>query len=132
MTKLRGVGLALLLVAVACALVPILGLAGPSEVTVSGTPYTAPQPSPVSMHRPQEPATKAPTTKAPATGPTRKAPATKKPGQSDPGPLIDSETKRRADSEQTRTKLVVAGFAVVLLGLVVWGRRARGKRRKAD
>lgn len=119
MTKLRGVGLTLLLVGVICALVPILGLAGPDQVTVSGSPNTAAQPSPVSMHRPQAPAPQ-----------TAKTPAQPKPDQVDPGPLIDPGDSERANAEKTQNKLIVAGITVFLLAVVVWGRRIRSQRRK--
>lgn len=121
MTKLRGLALTLLVVGVSCALVPILGLAGPAEVAVPGSPTTAPQPSPVSMHKPQE---------KPA--PEKKAPAQSKPkpSQADPGPLIDPENSERANSERTKNKLIVGGVTVVLLGIVLWGRRIRSNRRR--
>jgi hypothetical protein len=110
MTKLRGLALTLLLVGVLCALVPLLGLAGPTEVAIPGRPTTAAQPSPVSMHKPQEQ-------------------AEPKPSQVEPGPLIDPENNERANSERTKNKLIVGAVTVVLLGIVVWGRRIRSLHR---
>lgn len=124
MTKLRGLAVTLLLVGVVCALVPILGLAGPAEVAVPGSPMTEARPSPVSMHKPQEPqARPVPEKKAPAQ-------STPTPTQGQPGPLIDPENNERADSERTKNKLIVGAVTVALLGIVVWGRRIRSHRRK--
>ncbi|MGH3450869.1 MAG: hypothetical protein ACRDQW_09080 [Haloechinothrix sp.] len=119
MTKLRGLALTLLLVGVLCALVPVLGLSGPAEIAVPGRPATAAKPSPVSLHKPQEPE-------------RRKAPerADPQPSQPEPGPRIDPEDNERANSERTKNKLIVGGVSVVLLGVVVWGRRVRSHRRQ--
>ncbi len=49
-----------------------------------------------------------------------------------PGPVLDPAETDRANSEKTKNKLVAGGVAVVLLGIVVWGRRIRAKKRKKD
>ncbi|MGH3520667.1 MAG: hypothetical protein ACRDQ7_25500 [Haloechinothrix sp.] len=113
MTKLRGLALTLLLLGVLCALVPILGLAGPAEVAVSGSPATATPPSPVSMHQPQEP-------------PAR---SDREPAQVEPGPVIDPENSERANNERVKNKFIVGAATVLLLGIVIWGRRVRKHRR---
>ena len=49
-----------------------------------------------------------------------------------PGPVLDPAETDKANSEKTKNKLVAGGVAVVLLGIVVWGRRIRTKKRKKD
>jgi hypothetical protein len=46
----------------------------------------------------------------------------------EPGPTLDPQTE--ADARKDRSRLVVAGSAALLLGLVLWGRHLRKKRRK--
>lgn len=129
MTALRGVGLSLLLVAVLAALVPVLGLAGPSEVAVRGKPVAATATS-VAVKKTEDMAqptkTKAPKkTTAPKKTPQ---PKTSEPKAAD-GPVIDPETNERANSDKQRRKLIVGGVALGLGIVVVFGRRARSKRR---
>ncbi|PXY32334.1 hypothetical protein BAY60_08670 [Prauserella muralis] len=45
------------------------------------------------------------------------------------GPTLDPQTE--ADERNTKNKLIVGGAAAVLLGIVVWGRHVRNKKRKA-
>ncbi|OZM75051.1 hypothetical protein CFN78_02400 [Amycolatopsis antarctica] len=47
------------------------------------------------------------------------------------GPTIDPAESEQADSEKTQTKFIVGGIALVLLLLVIGGRRIRSKRRNA-
>jgi hypothetical protein len=49
-----------------------------------------------------------------------------------PGPVLDPAETDKANSQKTKNKLVAGGVAVVLLGIVVWGRRIRTKKRKKD
>lgn len=49
-----------------------------------------------------------------------------------PGPVLDPAETDKANSQKTKNKLVAGGVAVVLLGIVVWGRRIRAKKRKKD
>lgn len=49
---------------------------------------------------------------------------------SEPGPTIDPQTE--ADAEKDRSRLVVGISAAVLLGIVLWGRHVRKKRRQGD
>ncbi|HET6502328.1 MAG TPA: hypothetical protein VFG87_16355 [Amycolatopsis sp.] len=48
-----------------------------------------------------------------------------------PGPRIDPAETAKANAEQTKSKIIVGVIALVLAGLVVWGRSIRRKRRKA-
>ncbi|WP_026360326.1 hypothetical protein [Amycolatopsis nigrescens] len=48
-----------------------------------------------------------------------------------PGPTIDPAESQRADSEETRNKIIVGVSAAVLLLLVLWGRKVR-KGKKAS
>ncbi|QFU93748.1 hypothetical protein [Amycolatopsis sp. YIM 10] len=48
-----------------------------------------------------------------------------------PGPVLDPAESDRANSEKTKNQLIAGGIAVVLLGIVLWGRRVRAKRRKS-
>ncbi|WP_418190768.1 hypothetical protein [Amycolatopsis albispora] len=48
-----------------------------------------------------------------------------------PGPVLDPAESERANSEKTKNQLIAGGAAVVLLGIVLWGRRVRAKRRKS-
>jgi hypothetical protein len=47
-----------------------------------------------------------------------------------PGPVLDPAETDKANSQKTKNKLIAGGVAVVLLGIVIWGRRVRAKRRK--
>lgn len=47
-----------------------------------------------------------------------------------PGPTLDPEKSERANSERAQNKTVVGIIAGVLLLIVLWGRRVRGKRNK--
>ncbi|KAA9148996.1 hypothetical protein FPZ12_044145 [Amycolatopsis acidicola] len=47
-----------------------------------------------------------------------------------PGPTIDPADNERANQQKTKSKIVVGVLAVVLAGIVIWGRSIRGKRRK--
>lgn len=46
---------------------------------------------------------------------------------SDPGPQLDPQTE--ADAEKDRSRLIVGVVAAVLLGIVLWGRWARSKKK---
>ncbi|GAB2752676.1 hypothetical protein [Amycolatopsis magusensis] len=48
-----------------------------------------------------------------------------------PGPVLDPAESDRANNEKTKNQLIAGGTAVVLLGIVLWGRRVRAKRRKS-
>jgi hypothetical protein len=126
-SRLRIAGYALLVVAVLAALVPILGLAADAP--------TSPQRSSAeSSQVAQETTTRKTTTKPKPAKTTKKKQQTKprKPA-ADQGPVIDSDSRERAENEQTRRKLVVGGIAAGLLVIVIWGRRVRSvKRKKMD
>jgi hypothetical protein len=47
-----------------------------------------------------------------------------------PGPVLDPAETDKANSEKTKNKLIAGLVAVVLLGIVIWGRRIRAKRAK--
>jgi hypothetical protein len=49
-----------------------------------------------------------------------------------PGPVLDPAQTDKANSEKTRNKLVAGLIAVVLLGIVIWGRKIRSKRAKGS
>jgi len=51
--------------------------------------------------------------------------------QDDPGPEIDPEQTNKANQDKTKNKIVVGVMAAVLAAIVVWGRTARRKKRKA-
>lgn len=130
-SRLRIAGYALLVVAVLAALVPILGLAADAP--------TSPQRSSAeSSQVAQETTTRKTTTKPKPAKTTKKRQQTepRKPRSSEAaeqGPVIDSESRRQAENEQTRRKLVVGGIAAGLLVIVIWGRRVRSvKRKKMD
>ncbi|MTD59362.1 hypothetical protein [Amycolatopsis pithecellobii] len=50
--------------------------------------------------------------------------------QAQPGPVIDPADNARANAQKTKSKIVVGVVAAVLLGIVLWGRSIRGKKRK--
>ncbi|MEA5365925.1 hypothetical protein VA596_40810 [Amycolatopsis sp., V23-08] len=47
-----------------------------------------------------------------------------------PGPVLDPAQTDKANTEKTKNKLVAGLVAVVLLGIVIWGRRIRSKKAK--
>ncbi|MEV6829764.1 hypothetical protein [Amycolatopsis sp. NPDC051102] len=49
-----------------------------------------------------------------------------------PGPVLDPAQTDKANTEKTRNKLIAALIAVVLLGIVIWGRKIRSKRAKGS
>lgn len=110
MTKVRGVAFTLLLVGVIAALVPTLGLAGPEEHTVRGTPSAASDPEVVAEQVQEQEQDES-------------EDGTGEEGRPNEGPRLDPDEK---DSDD---KLIIGGAAVLLLGIVVWGRHVRSKRR---
>jgi len=49
-----------------------------------------------------------------------------------PGPVLDPAQTDKANSEKTKNKLIAGLIAVVLLGIVIWGRKIRSKRAKGS
>jgi hypothetical protein len=49
-----------------------------------------------------------------------------------PGPVLDPAQTDKANTEKTKNKLVAGLVAVVLLGIVIWGRRIRSKKTKSS
>ncbi|WP_439376700.1 hypothetical protein [Amycolatopsis lexingtonensis] len=49
-----------------------------------------------------------------------------------PGPVLDPAQTDKANTEKTKNKLVAGLIAVVLLGIVIWGRRIRSKKTKGS
>ncbi|SFW44001.1 hypothetical protein [Amycolatopsis australiensis] len=49
-----------------------------------------------------------------------------------PGPVLDPAQTDKANSEKTKNKLIAGVVAVVLLAIVIWGRRIRSKRAKGS
>jgi hypothetical protein len=47
-----------------------------------------------------------------------------------PGPVLDPAQTSKADQEKSRNKLIAGGVAIVLLLIVLYGRRVRAKKRK--
>jgi hypothetical protein len=47
-----------------------------------------------------------------------------------PGPVLDPSETEKANNEKTKNKLIAGLVAVVLLAIVVWGRRVRSKKAK--
>lgn len=129
MSILRKVGYGLLVVAVLAALVPIIGLAsddsGPPARTAAG---------PSAQKTTEKPTTTTKSSKKPAKALPSRKPKSSKARKSTPaaeeGPEINSENNERADTEITRSKVVVGGIAAGLLVIVIWGRRVRSVRRK--
>lgn len=125
----RKIGYGLLVVAVLAALVPIVGLAtddpgAPARTAASGQTTTTKAAPTTTTKKPK--ATKKPTaSKKAKASKSRKPPAT-----AGEGPVINPNTNDRADSEKTRSKLVVGGIAFGLLVIVIWGRRVRTVRHK--
>ncbi|MEC3981585.1 hypothetical protein [Amycolatopsis sp. H20-H5] len=54
------------------------------------------------------------------------------PMQAPPGPVLSPSETDKADTEKTKNKLIAGGVAIVLLLLVIWGRRMRSSKRKKD
>ncbi|MBA0128067.1 hypothetical protein H0B56_21185 [Haloechinothrix sp. YIM 98757] len=116
MTKVRGVAFTLLLVGVIAALVPTLGLAGPEEHTVPGTPSAASDPEVVAEQAQEQAQEQEQEQDQDGDGSGEE-------GSPREGPRLDPDAK---DSDD---KLIVGGAAVLLLGIVLWGRHVRSKRR---
>ncbi|WP_307849796.1 hypothetical protein [Qaidamihabitans albus] len=55
------------------------------------------------------------------------APVLAQDSTTEPGPELDPQTE--ADARKTKNKLIVGGVALVLLIIVIWGRRTRNKRK---
>ncbi len=53
------------------------------------------------------------------------------PAQAPPGPVLDPADTDKANSEETKNKVIAGILAVVLLGLVILGRRVRSKKKKS-
>ncbi|MEV6912270.1 hypothetical protein [Amycolatopsis sp. NPDC051071] len=51
--------------------------------------------------------------------------------QAPPGPVLDPAETDKANSQETKNKVIAGIIAVVLLGLVILGRRARSKKKKS-
>ncbi|MBE1498738.1 hypothetical protein H4696_005838 [Amycolatopsis lexingtonensis] len=49
-----------------------------------------------------------------------------------PGPVLDPAQTDKANTQKTKNKLVAGLIAVVLLGIVIWGRRVRSKKTKGS
>lgn len=49
-----------------------------------------------------------------------------------PGPVLDPSQTDKANSEKTKNKLIAGLVAVVLLAIVIWGRRVRSKKAKSS
>ncbi|WP_410569167.1 hypothetical protein [Amycolatopsis sp. cmx-4-61] len=50
----------------------------------------------------------------------------------EPGPVLDPAQTDKANSEKTKNKLIAGLLAVVLLAIVIWGRKIRSKRAKGS
>ncbi|RSN57232.1 hypothetical protein DMH01_27685 [Amycolatopsis sp. WAC 04182] len=53
------------------------------------------------------------------------------PSQAPPGPVLDPAETDKANSQETKRKIIAGVAAAILLGLVVLGRRARSKKKKS-
>ncbi|RSM71336.1 hypothetical protein DL991_37335 [Amycolatopsis sp. WAC 01375] len=53
------------------------------------------------------------------------------PRQAPPGPVLDPAETDKANSQETKNKIIAGVAAAILLGLVVLGRRARSKKKKS-
>ncbi|MDQ7803811.1 hypothetical protein Q5425_08705 [Amycolatopsis sp. A133] len=49
-----------------------------------------------------------------------------------PGPVLDPAQTDKANTEKTKNKLIAGLIAVVLLGIVIWGRKIRSKKAKGS
>ncbi|WP_410656399.1 hypothetical protein [Amycolatopsis sp. lyj-112] len=52
------------------------------------------------------------------------------PSQVPPGPVLDPADTDKANSEETKNKIIAGIIAAILLGLVILGRRSRSKAKK--
>lgn len=127
MSGLRKAGYALLVVAVLAALVPIIGLAASSGDDPQRASNTAASASSAAK---TTTTTKKTTEKKPDKKPEKSKPRKPKSSEAAQGPVIDPESNERANSEKTRSKLVVGAIAAGLAVFVFWGRRVRGQRRR--
>ncbi|MEU4251888.1 hypothetical protein AB0F15_31170 [Amycolatopsis sp. NPDC026612] len=50
----------------------------------------------------------------------------------DPGPVLDPAQTDKANTEKTKNKLIAGLIAVVLLAIVIWGRKIRSKKAKGS
>ncbi|WP_037315922.1 hypothetical protein [Amycolatopsis orientalis] len=53
------------------------------------------------------------------------------PSQAQPGPVLDPAETDKANSQETKNKVIAGIAAAVLLGLVILGRRSRSKKKKS-
>ncbi|RSM54232.1 hypothetical protein DMH03_35940 [Amycolatopsis sp. WAC 01376] len=53
------------------------------------------------------------------------------PRQAPPGPVLDPAETDKANSQETKNKIIAGVAAAILLGLVILGRRARSKKKKS-
>lgn len=53
------------------------------------------------------------------------------PSQAPPGPVLDPAETDKANSQETKRKIIAGVAAAILLGLVILGRRARSKKKKS-
>ncbi len=51
--------------------------------------------------------------------------------QAPPGPVLDPAETDKANSQETKNKVIAGIVAAVLLGLVILGRRSRSKKKKS-
>lgn len=137
-SPLRWAAVACFVVAVLAALVPILGLAGSSGDSSADPQRSTPVAEQTTTSSPSKTATTTKKKKADAdkkkTTTKRKPSATKSRDNAGEIDAIDPDITARADSEKLKSKLIVGGAAVALVGLVIFGRRARSAsaKRTAD
>ncbi|AUI63500.1 hypothetical protein [Amycolatopsis sp. BJA-103] len=51
--------------------------------------------------------------------------------QAPPGPVLDPAETDKANSQETKNKVIAGIAAAILLGLVILGRRSRSKKKKS-
>ncbi|KZB82243.1 hypothetical protein [Amycolatopsis regifaucium] len=68
---------------------------------------------------------------AASAGITRAAAVHAVPSQAQPGPVLDPAETDKANSQETKNKIIAGIVAAVLLGLVILGRRTRAKKKKS-
>ncbi|OXM49875.1 hypothetical protein [Amycolatopsis alba] len=51
--------------------------------------------------------------------------------QAPPGPVLDPADTDKANSQETKNKVIAGIAAAILLGLVILGRRSRSKKKKS-
>lgn len=90
--------------------------AGPAAATAVAAPAVSADDEAVDEAVAQPPTT---TTKPPASSPGATAPS---------GPKLEPESEN--DQAESRRKLIMGVASVVLVGIVLWGRSVRAKRRK--